>query len=190
VPNPADPVGRVYLFRGQGWVFSGGWRTLCERLRAAGAQAEDLSDHGGDWAVGQILADRKAGRLRGPLVFVGHSRGGRVCLRAAEELASAGVPVDLILTVDVMGPPDVPANVRRAVNLYLTAARVYPAAPLKPAAGSPAAIENIDLNAAGSPVSGDGLDHLSVTGSPQLLEYLFRRIARVMRGRPRESGGS
>src|SRR5262249_30894744 len=113
--NPDEPLGHVYLIRGQGWVFSGGWAVLRDRLRAAGARAEDVSDYGGGWVADDALARHKAGTLRGPVVFVGHSRGGRQSLFAAERLGHEGVRVDLVLTADVAIPPPVPANVTRAV---------------------------------------------------------------------------
>src|SRR5262245_50464680 len=133
VPIPGQPRGRVYLIRGQGWVFSGGWAILRDRLRAAGVSAEDVSDHDGTWVGDDVLADHRAGRLNGPVVFVGHSRGGRQSLRAAERLRHEGVRIELILTADVAWPPTVPANVGRAVNLYLTKHRLYPARALAPA---------------------------------------------------------
>src|SRR5205823_4651072 len=100
LPRPGGARGRVYLIRGQGWVFSGGWAALRERLRDAGLEAEDLSDHAGGRAADEVLADQGAGRLAGPVVLVGHSRGGRQALAAAERLGRAGIPVDLLLTVD------------------------------------------------------------------------------------------
>src|SRR5262245_4431887 len=76
VPNPSRPRGRVYLIRGQGWVFSNGWAILRDQLRAAGVSAQDVSDLDGSWVGDDVLADHKAGNLNGPVVFVGHSRGG------------------------------------------------------------------------------------------------------------------
>jgi hypothetical protein len=179
--NPLQPHGRVYLLRGQGWFFSGGWRPLRDRLRAAGLQADDLSDHAGDRAVDDLLADHRAGRLSGPIVFIGHSRGGRQSLFAAQRLGQVGIVVDLVLTIDVAIPPPVPAGVRRAVNLYLTRPRLYPARPLSPAPDSGAVIENIDLDDTGSPIDAKRLNHLTITDSAALQGYLFGRIREVIR---------
>jgi pimeloyl-ACP methyl ester carboxylesterase len=180
LPRPNRYPGRVYLIRGQGWGFSPGWRKLRDRLREAGARADDISDLAAGGAVAELLADHQAGRLTGPIVFVGHSRGGRQSLAAAERLGRAGVAVDLVLTADVAFPPAVPGGVQRAVNLYLTHTRLYPARPLRPVPGNEPIIENIDLGPAGA----KGLNHLNITSNSALQDYLFARIMEVVRASP------
>jgi len=182
VAGPAPTVqGRVYVLRGQGFVFSGGLGTVAQRLQQSGVRTSDLSDWGAGGAVNEIVADRKQGTFRGPLVFVGHSRGGRQALGAAAALAQHGITVDLVVVVDAMAVPQVPGNVRRAVNLYLTQGRVYPAAPLQPTPGAATTIENIALDVAGSPIDAGGANHLSVDDNPQLQDYVFRRVRSVFR---------
>jgi hypothetical protein len=183
-PNPDrfTAPARVYLLRGNGVIFSGGLAILCGRLRQAGIWAEDLWCSGERWAARQLVADQRAGRLRGRVVFVGHSCGGRHALFAARKLGSACVGIDLLVCIDVALPWPVPANVRRAVNLYLTRRRVYPARPLVPAPGSSALIENIDLNAADSPLDATGLYHLNITASLAVQQFVMRRILEVVKG--------
>ena len=132
--------------------FSRGFRVLCSELRRRNVWAEDLRCVGDRWACRYLRAEQRAGRLRGPIVFVGHSCGGRYCLYGAHELQQADIPVDLVVCLDVALPP-VPGNVKRAVNLYRSGPRLYPARPLIAAPGSSAEITNIELNAAGSPVN-------------------------------------
>jgi hypothetical protein len=177
-PNPdrRTAPGRVYLLRGNGVFFSNGLAVLCNRLRRAGVWAEDLWCSGERWATRQLLADYRAGQPRGPVVFVGHSCGGRHSLFAARQLEAAGIVIDLLVCLDVAMPWPVPANVKRAVNLYLTRRRLYPARPLVPATGSPAHIENIDLNAANSPLDATGLFHLNITSSTAVQDFVLRRI--------------
>jgi pimeloyl-ACP methyl ester carboxylesterase len=110
------------------------------------------------------------------VALVGHSRGGRRALAAAERLGQAGIAVDLVVCVDVAFPPPVPENVRRAVHLYRTGWRIYPARPLRPAQGSSGQVENIDLDALGSPIPGQGLHHLNITSSPALLAWVAEQI--------------
>jgi hypothetical protein len=174
VPNPPRGAerGRVYLLRGNGIFFSRGLGGLCGRLRRLGFWAEDLRCVGDRWALRHLALDPP----RVPLAFVGHSCGGRYSLFAARRLAERGVRVDLLVCLDVALPPEVPDNVGRAVNLYLARRRLYPARPLRPALGSREAVENIDLSAAGSPLEGAWLNHLTITDHPAVQALALGRI--------------
>jgi hypothetical protein len=183
VRNPPldEARGRVYLLRGQGAVFSRGFGTMCERLRRAGLWAEDLRCVGDLWVRRHLLGDLQAGRLHGPLVLVGHSCGARYALYTARKLQEAGVGVDLLVCVDaVTFPHRVPGNVLRAIHLYRSRWRIYPAGPLRPVPGSTAVIENIDLDAAHSPVCPRGLNHLNITASPAVQEWIVQRILQAV----------
>jgi hypothetical protein len=178
VPNP-DPLrapGRVFFFRGQAIVFSRGFGTMCAELRRRGVWAEDLRCRGETWAVREVVGDHRSGRWRGPVVFVGHSCGGRSALFAAEELRAAGIAVALVVCLDVTLPTPVPANVVRAINLRRTRRRLYPAMPLVPAAGARPAIENIDLDAPDSPIDPEWICHVNITSRPQVRDYVVGRI--------------
>ena len=59
--------------------------------------------------------------------------------------------------------------------------RLYPARPLSSAPDSRAVIENIDLDVADSPIDARSLNHLTITDSRPLQDYLFRRIVEVTR---------
>jgi hypothetical protein len=182
-PPPGTARGRVFLLRGNGIVFSRGLGILCGRLRGAGFWAEDLRCVGDRWACRRLLADRRAGRPASPLVFVGHSCGGRYSLHAAARLQKAGVGVDLVVCLDVALPPTVPGNVRRAVHLY-RGRRLYPAQPLAPAPGSHAAIDNIDLDGPGSPLDPRGLHHLNFTDRPAVRDLVLGLVLGAAGGLP------
>src|SRR5436190_21529640 len=117
-PDPTQSRGRVFLLRGNGVVFSPGFGRMCAALRRAGVWAEDLRCVGDRWACRRLSADHRQGLLRGPVIFVGHSCAGRYSLHAADVLRTAGVGVDLVVCLDVALPLPVPANVKRALNLY------------------------------------------------------------------------
>ncbi len=172
-PDPTRARARVFLLRGQGMVFSRGLGVLCGVLRRAGLWAEDLRCVGDAWILRYLEAERLAGRAVGPLVFVGHSCGGRAALFAARELEKVGVPVDLVVCVDVALPPEVPGNVRRAVNISRSRWRLYPARTLQAAPGSATRIENIDLD---DPVCAWWLYHLNFTDSPQVQSLVLGQI--------------
>jgi hypothetical protein len=175
-PDLACATGRVFLLRGKALVFSTGFGALCNDLRQHGVWAEDLRCIGDWWARRHLAAEKQAGTLRGPIVFVGHSCGGRYSLYGAEALRRAGIAVDLVICLDVAFPPLVPSNVKRALNLYLGGCRLYPAARLRAEPGAETHIENIDLRAADSPIPAHGLHHLNITSCSNLQAFVLQRI--------------
>ncbi len=186
VANPPleTALGRAYVLRGQAMIFSRGFGTVCDRLRAAGLWAEDLRCVGDRWVRRHVLADHRAGRLRGPLILLGHSCGGRYALFTAQQLAAAGITVDLVLCVDVALPYAVAANVRQAVHLYRSRWRLYPARPLLPAPGFAGRIDNIDLDAPAAPLRERWLHHLNITARPTVQDWLVERVLEVVRAAP------
>jgi pimeloyl-ACP methyl ester carboxylesterase len=137
---------------------------------------------GDAWIRWHLRKEHAAGRLRGPVIFVGHSCGGRYALYTAHRLATVGIHVDLLICVDVAWPYDVAANVTHAAHLYRTRWRLYPARPLQPAPGSTAHIDNIDLDGPASPICPTGLCHLNITGSQALQDWIVRRISELVTG--------
>ena len=180
-PPPESARGRAFLLRGNGVVFSPGFAALCAALRRAGWWAEDLRCVGDRWACRRLVADRRAGRLRGPVVFVGHSCGGRCSLYAADALGAAGIGVDLVVCLDVAGAPPVPGNVGRAVHLYRSRRRIYPARPLAPAPGSAARVDNVDLDAPGSPLDPRWLVHVTLPARPAVRAFVLDRVLETSR---------
>jgi hypothetical protein len=180
-PNPeaTRSPARVFLVRGSGTIFTPGFGDLCTKLRRNGMWAEDLGPSGDNWIYQHLLAERKAGRLKGAIVLVGHSRGGRHIIETAQELQKAGIGVDLLICVDVAALPTVPSNVRQAINIYSSEHRVYPADILKPAPKSTTLIENIDLNSPRSPIKGNGLNHVTITANAAVQQFMVQRILQV-----------
>jgi pimeloyl-ACP methyl ester carboxylesterase len=175
-PDPEKALGRVYFLRGQAVVFSRGFGSMCDRVRQAGWWAEDLRCVGDRWVRGHLLGDHAAGRLHGPLILVGHSCGGRYATYTAQQLASQGIAVDLLICVDVAGPWDIAANVKKAIHIYRSRRRIYPARPLVRSPGSEAQITNLDLDAEDSPISPAWLCHLNITASAAVQAWIVGQI--------------
>ena len=186
-PSVEKSHGVAYLFRGIGAFLSPGFGAICSKLRQAGMWAEDLRCIGDKWACSHLVEQRKQGQFPGPVVLVGHSRGARRALVAAAQLEPLGITVDLLICVDVAFAPLVPANVRRVVHLYRSRWRIYPARPLLPCPGSPGQIENIDLDQPESVISGYGLNHLNITGSPLVQEWIVKEIEQLTKSNKSEA---
>jgi pimeloyl-ACP methyl ester carboxylesterase len=111
-------LGRVYVLRGFGDVFSVGMDTITEKLQADGVVA--TVHHHEQWRdiADQIILDRQRSPSPPPLVLIGHSWGADDSIRIAQALAQQHVRVDLLITVEAVTPPAVPSNVLRAWNIY------------------------------------------------------------------------
>jgi pimeloyl-ACP methyl ester carboxylesterase len=178
-PDPLHAPAKVFLLRGSGTVFSSGFGNLCTKLRRAGIWAEDLGPVGGSWICQHLIDEHQAGRLQGPIILVGHSRGGRHVLAAANGLQKAGISVDLLVCLDTALLPPVPGNVRQALNVYVSQQLLYPSDTLKPDSGATCQIENIDLNDSSSAINVRGLSHLKITASEEVHDFVMARILQV-----------
>ena len=113
----ADATAHVYFLRGFMGVFSFGLDAMAQKVRARDLQA--TVHHHAEWGAiaDAAVRDYRAGRTRAVL-FVGHSLGAGAAIQAAEQLAAAGVPVKLIVTLDPVARISSPRNVERMVNMY------------------------------------------------------------------------
>ena len=94
----------------------------------------------------------------------------------SEAMAALGIPIDLLICVDVAWPYPVAANVKSAAHLYRSKWRIYPARPLIPAAGSRSHVENIDLDEPNSPIKEWSMVHMNITSYRSVQEWLLERM--------------
>jgi len=75
-----------------------------------------VANHGDEPSLAhQAIESYRTGRVSS-IKIVGHSLGGDAAIDMATELARAGVPVQLVVTLDPVSVPGVPSNVRRYAN--------------------------------------------------------------------------
>ena len=115
-----EPRGRAYLFRGAlGPIFSRGMDRLTERIERAGITASVY-----EFTICPLVAQKAIREYRqapAPIILIGHSMGGLCGLKFAEMLQAEGVPVSLLVTIDAIhGSPNVPPNVERYFNIFLS----------------------------------------------------------------------
>ena len=156
---------QVYLLRG---IFnvSVGLDALAQKLARRGIRSA-VYGHGDFGAVAaQAIQDYRSGRVRS-IILVGHSLGAGGAVMAANQLAAAGVPVSLLISLDPVATLAVPGNVRRAVNYHISSGRALGAAP-----GFRGSLRNIN-------VDGQGVDHMTI----QSLDAMHRRLLGEIGGR-------
>ena len=116
-PAAAQKSAQVYFFRGFfGGAFSMGLDGIAGRLAQQGIIARVYSWREKRAAENDILSST----LSGPIVLVGHSFGANAALSLADQLASRGVPISLVITLDPTFDGPVSPSVARYRNYYLS----------------------------------------------------------------------
>ena len=131
-PKPAR-LGSVYMLRGILGI-SGGIDEIAAELNRLSVRTT-VHEHS-EWSsiAETIKARYRTQPEREPIIIVGYSMGGNDAVQLSRALATAGIPVDLLVTLDPTVPPPVPSNVARAVDLYQTRAG-FRGVPLTPDPG-------------------------------------------------------
>jgi alpha-beta hydrolase superfamily lysophospholipase len=117
-PSPARSRAHVYLLRGLMGV-SQGMDVLAAKLRQRGIRATVHAHGDASSLAAQAAAAYKNGTER-PIILIGHSLGGSAILAMASELGRDRIPVALVVPIDPYGSTEVPSNVRRVVNFYIS----------------------------------------------------------------------
>ena len=168
-------VGSVYMLRGLLGI-SGGIDEVAAELNGLGVRAT-VHEHS-DWlAIAEAIEARyRAQPEREPIILVGFSLGGNDVIQLSRHLGAAGIPVDLLVTLDPTIPPSVPANVAQAVDLYQNRAG-FRGVPLVADAGFRGGLVNRNLS--GLP----GIEHHNFPVRPEVRREVVARVLQVARPR-------
>ena len=177
-------VGNAYLFRGFIGVFSTGMNTLGDELKDGGVQATVFQAD--QWtSVADTIADRyKNNPTAEPIVLVGHSYGADNIVRVAQRLKDKNVKIDLLITLDPVTPPKVPANVKQVVNLYQSNG-VFDAMPwlrgipLEAEKPNTVALANENIRTDRKDLLEDGLNHFNIEKQAKVHAEVIKQIQRI-----------
>ena len=114
------PRGKVLIVRGLFTVFSLGLDSLGEKLRDEGLDVQVVPAFRASAVANEIRQEVLKDPKQGPVVIIGHSRGGDIAPVEARKFGQSDLPVDLIVIVDTVRNAVIPSNVKRCVNLYTT----------------------------------------------------------------------
>ncbi len=174
--------GHVYCMRGWLGIFSTGMDALANKVDQI-VPAVSVADEESYRLTSFLEQEHDAGRLKDPLVLVGHSWGADDQIRVAEDLGKHGITVDLLITIDPVTPPPIPPNVKRCVNIY----KSHPATDWFPFWRGVAVsqddtkvpVTNIDLRSAQLGFDTESIDHINVEKSPGVHQMVLNEIRKV-----------
>ena len=174
-------VGNAYLLRGWIGIFSEGMNHLGEELNTAGVRANVYQDDQWENLAERIQARYRRSAVHEPLVLIGHSFGADDVLRMSRKLDEAGISVDLVVTLDPVLPPNVPANVRRCFNLYQSDALwdklpMFHGIALSRAAGSMGQLANLDVRKDRTDLLEPGTNHFNIEKKDRIHREVLKQV--------------
>jgi len=185
-PPKAETVykypGQVYAMRGFIGVWSLGIDKLVQDLQTQHViRAAVLPDAIGISVGSLIKDDWRSGKLKAPLILVGHSWGADDQVRTAQYLNDHGIPVTLLLLIDPVTPPEVPPNVERCICIY----KSHPATDFMPVWRGVAAVAedpkrtwltDINLRTANVGFDTTPINHVNIVTNPHILQMEINAI--------------
>lgn len=123
-PTPTKPLtlkhfkAHAYTMRGFLDVFSTGMNTLAKQIQSQlNIQATALSYLEEKKLANFLIHNYQSGRLKGPIILIGHSYGADEQIYVAKLLNDAHVPVSLLISLDNTKKQTIPPNVRVFYNI-------------------------------------------------------------------------
>jgi len=166
-------------------LWSEGIDRLGDELRGAGVDAQAFrADQAGELADALVNRFGKPGP-RVPLVLIGFSYGADDAVQIAAKLDQAGIAVDLLLTIDPVTPPAVPANVRLCRNYYQSNGLMdlFPwlrGIPLEPGPGFGPPDRLMNVNIRDRPdLLAPGTSHATIAGNERLHRVMLREVLSI-----------
>ncbi|MGC4032330.1 MAG: AcvB/VirJ family lysyl-phosphatidylglycerol hydrolase [Tepidisphaeraceae bacterium] len=185
----APRVGQAYLFRGFIGIFSTGMNSLGDELTAQGVTANVFQAD--QWAtVADTIADRYQNKNNAePIVLVGHSYGADNIVRIAQRLKDKNVKIDLLVTLDPVTPPKVPANVKKVINLYQSngifdAMPWLRGIPLEQETPGAVQLANLNIRTDRTDLLTDGLNHFNIEKTAPVHAEVIKQVEQVCVTRP------
>ena len=177
-------AGNVYLLRGFIGIWSTGIDKLGEEINAVGIRANVYRCEQWEELTDTIVEKYKNQKVTEPLVLVGHSWGADHTLDLARKLEEAHINVDLIVTLDPVTPPKVPANVKWCHNVYQTNGIWQPipyfrGVPLEKEEGSTEKLENLNIRKDRTDLLEPDTDHYNIEKNPKIHKEVLEQIEKA-----------
>lgn len=178
--------GRVYTMRGLLGIFSTGMDTIAKRLDHDLGVPSASVPHSRNRDLSRfIIQARQANQLQAPIVLVGHSLGADDEIKVARSLNEAGVPVELLITLDPVNPGKIPPNVKQAVNIFkphmLDHIPILRGVAVAAEDTARTTVENINLNKASVSFDPSDINHFNIDEDKEVQEMVIDIIEKTLK---------
>jgi len=170
--------GEIHALRGGLGIFSLGMN----KLQAAVSERYDVPGSSTMWYSGgdvsrSIIDYHYKHHSNRPVILMGHSLGANEQIKVARNLEKAGIPVDLLVTLDAVLPPKVPGNVRHALNLYKPGyVPMFSGIRLKADNPELTRIDNMNVNEIG----GVKVNHFTIANNKKVQTIILDEVDKVL----------
>jgi pimeloyl-ACP methyl ester carboxylesterase len=179
-PIERHRCGEVFVLRGFMGIWSRGMDQIATRLRDDGVVTSIFGYDQWTDVADEIIAERARNNSPQPLVLIGHSYGADDALRIAEALERKQIAIDLVITVECVTPPAVPANVRVEVNIYkprpFDFLPWWRGVPVRLAVQNTTILEQIDVHASRPDIDRGDLGHSDIDKDPKVLALIEQKV--------------
>jgi len=172
-------IGKVLVIRGAFTVFSLGLDVFATKLRKQGCDVVVSTAATSSINANAIADEYRRNPNMGPIVMVGHSRGGVLAPELSRELGKQNVPVELIVIVDNTHDMSVPANVRRCVNFYHTNPLGVLHGLKAKGEGPPGQVQNINIADLPGRQGAGYIDHFNIEENSWVHNLMLQQVLSV-----------
>ncbi len=170
--------------RGYIGIWSTGIDAMSRSIAEAGVRSTVYRNEQWEELTQAILARYKGQEVFEPLVIVAHSWGADHALVLAKECEAAGIPIDLIVTLDPVTPPRVPGNVKLCYNIYQPhgisdAIPIFRGVSLEKAEGSRGVLENVNIRKDRTDLLEPDTDHYNIEKNLKIHKEVIEQILKV-----------
>jgi len=176
-------AGNVYLLRGFIGIWSYGIDHLGQRINEAGIRASVYQQDQSQRLCEAIIERYSKATDPEPLVLIGHSYGADDALRIAKQLEEHNIKVDLVITLDPVTPPKVPANIGLCYNIYqpnlLDDLPFFRGIPLEPEKPEVKNLQNVNIRAERRDLLLPDTDHFNIEKNTLIHAEVVSKIKQV-----------
>jgi hypothetical protein len=158
---------QIYMLKGLANL-SPGFDALAAKIRRHGLHVSVHNHLMGESLIPEIEQNYKHGQRR--IILIGHSLGADEVVSMASRLGQAGIPVVLLVTLDPVVNLELPGNVRRSFNYFVSDGIGHAIARGKRARG---VLVNRDFK------NHEDIGHLSITTSQQIQRLIIAHVLSV-----------